>query len=263
MSVDHLHRSTPADEFISSIQGEVLPRLLRAHGDEAAAQPNGFVVTQTMVSDLVELVLQGSVQEVSTALRDTFRAGADLTSICLGLLSPAAARLGAMGEEGLIGFDEVARAIATLQAVLRRLDHETLPQVSRGWKTGSALLAACPGDLHTFGLYMVEEFFVRDGWSVTILPSPTLRSLVDEVNSAFHHVIGLSVVNQPLHLDLGNLIQTMRKASLNEQIRIIVGGSGIASVDEAVALGADGLGVDPANTVLLARHWLDSDGTKR
>jgi MerR family transcriptional regulator, light-induced transcriptional regulator len=250
--------SLGAADLVSSIRGDVLPRLLRAHGDGESAEQSGFRVTDEMIAGLLNTVLSGSVQEVSTLVRNHFKNGANLTAICLDLLTPVAVRLGEMSEDGRISFNDVALGLSTMESVLRRLDDEGLPQISRGWNAGSAVLASFPGDLHTFGLYMVEEFFSRDGWSVTVLPAATQDGILSEISSSYHHVLGLSVVNEPLRSAFKQLVEAIRSQSLNPQICIMVGGTGIAKGVKPADLGVDEIAQDAAHSVTLARQWFDS-----
>jgi MerR family transcriptional regulator, light-induced transcriptional regulator len=247
-----------AAELISAIRSDVLPRLLVAHGDEPTVKPSTFHISPATVEALAQTVLTGTVQDVSNAIRDQFKNGADLTAICLHLLSPTATLLGEMSESGRISFTEVATALATLEGVLRRLDDEAVTQVSRGWRPGSVLLASFPGDLHTFGLYMVEEFFHRDGWSVTVMPGATEDAILSEISSSFHHIVGLSIVNEPLRADLLRFAHAIRSNSMNPALKLMVGGSAIPHEADPVQFGIDAIVVDAPGSVAMARRWHDS-----
>jgi methanogenic corrinoid protein MtbC1 len=108
-----------------------------------------------------------------------------------------------------------------------------------------ALLAAVPGEQHTFGISMVAEFFRRAGWDVFAIPPASRAELIDVVRREWLAVVGLSASCER-HVDtLTATIRDIRRASRHRSVGVIVGGALFAAHPELVSVvGADATGAD-------------------
>ena len=95
------------------------------------------------------------------------------------------------------------------------------------------------------GMVMVSEFFRRAGWDVAGGPWEAGADPVVMVRREWFDVVGFSL-GAEFHLEaLGDCIQAVRKAALNEHIGIIVGGPIFTLHPEFVArVGADAATTD-------------------
>jgi len=114
--------------LVSTIEGEIVPRLVltrrltrvsNEQASESARAPD-----PVDVAELVRLLLAHDVG-VSSAYVETVRQrGASLEAICLGLLAPAARRLGELWEEDECNFMQVTVGLCRLHQLLRELSPE-------------------------------------------------------------------------------------------------------------------------------------------
>ncbi|NJK90043.1 MAG: cobalamin B12-binding domain-containing protein [Myxococcales bacterium] len=91
--------------------------------------------------------------------------------IFLDLLAPVARLLGDLWLIDLCTFTDVTIGLSRLQQLVREL----APAFEDGHDLRGfghrALLAPAPGEQHTFGMHLVEEFLRRAGWDVGCVPS--------------------------------------------------------------------------------------------
>src|SRR5262249_52242760 len=139
------------------------------------------------------------------------RNGASLEVIFLNLFSPAARYLGRLWEEDICDFTDVTIALCRLQQLLRELstafeaEAEILPRLR------SAVLVAAPGDQHTFGVFILQEFFRRAGWDVRGGSMSSADELLELVQTGPCDLIGLSVSNDVNVEDLASVIRAIRE----------------------------------------------------
>jgi methanogenic corrinoid protein MtbC1 len=229
-----------------TIETEIIPRLMLAHRPQGIAQPDrSGPDTDVLVRDDVEsftrMVLNDEVEAFGGFVAALRERGIGLEQIYLGLIAPAARRLGAMWEADDCDFAQVTLGLWRLQ----NLTFELAPQLSATWVARPetprrALLAAVPGSQHTFGLLMVSEFFRRAGWDVWSDPRASAGDLTALVRSEWFDVIGLSIGMDGHVAPLGSMIRGLRRASRNPAVGIMVGGAILAGRPGLAAeVGAD------------------------
>ena len=84
----------------------------------------------------------------------------------LDLLAPSARLMGEMWTADQVSFVDVTLGLSRIQQLLRQLRNMTDGSAVSAVNKGRALLVPAPGEQHTFGLRVVEEFLLRDGWEV-------------------------------------------------------------------------------------------------
>ena len=217
-------------EVVSLAESPVLPSVV-------AGSP---VFDQAVVQEFVETVL-ATDETAATAFVHTLRAGGtSVESIYLDLLAPAARVLGEMWSEDMCGFAEVTMALGRLHLVLHDLSHMFVRDHADQDLVGRVLLACPVGEQHSLGLFMVAEFFIRDGWGVRVGPPLSESDLLADVRSTWYDAVGFSV-SCVSRLDLlKREIRRVREASLNPRVLILVGGTTFSDRPELVSrVGAD------------------------
>ena len=249
----------PFAKLLSTIETEIIPRLMLAHVTPALTPAFSEVhegkPSEEAVMEFTRIVLNDDALLASSYVQTMQVQGVSLEAIYLHLFAPTARRLGEMWENDECGFAEVTIGLCRLHEVLREfsLGHESeglLRDIDR-----SVMLLPAPGDQHTFGITMVSEFFRHAGWNVRDAPAMSSEALVNMVRSEWFDVIGLSL-NSEVWLDaLGAVIHSMRKLSRNRDLGIMVGGSIFAKRPElAVLVGADATASDGRQAVLQANR---------
>jgi len=249
-------------QLAHTIETEIIPRLMLVHrsyprcGDP---EDRDLVPSREQVAEFARLVLDRDLM-VSSAYIGALRArGSSIEVLLLHLLAPTARLLGDLWKEDLCSFGEVTVGLSRLQQLLRELSspfENEIEPVEHGLR---AMLATAPGEQHSFGITVVEEFLRRAGWDVWNEPAAANREMVAVVRGQWFDVVGLSLSCDLLFDDLGSTIDTLRRASLNRSVRVMVGGRLFLDHPELVArVGADATAVDGRDAVQRSRHLVDT-----
>lgn len=235
------------------IEGEILPRLMLVHAEPPPPRPARRPSPDEVARFAGLLLAPADGGDPRTAVEALLARGLPLESLLGDLLAPAARHLGALWEEDACDFLAVTEGLGRLQAVARmlcaRLEGEPPP---RG---RSVLLLPCPGETHVFALALVASAFREAGWMVeTAEAGGGAAALARD----FHDVVGLTLacdVNAPA---LAPAIATLRAASCNRELRVLVGGAYVARhPDCAAAAGADAGLCEAAAAPALAESLLE------
>jgi len=229
------------------------PPPLAASGDRLAPPPD--------VRELVRLLLAHDAAVAVAHVLAISEEGMSAQDICLRLLAPAARVLGEMWERDECDFVQVTLGLCKLHQVLHQLG-STLRSAEESGICEPArriLLAAAPGEQHTFGIVMVGQFFRADGWDVWNEFPDSDSDLVDAVHDCWFALVGLSVGSEVRVSRLASVIEAIRRASRNHALRIMVGGPILVKRPElAEALGADAMAFDGRAAVRTAQSMFVS-----
>jgi methanogenic corrinoid protein MtbC1 len=251
--------------LIRAIEGEIVPRLVlsRRVNKMAVVVParETRAPDSADVSELVRLLLHHEVAVASAYVETVRQRGASLEMVCLDLLAPAARELGTMWEQDECDFMQVTVGLCRLHQLLRELSPEFGALDVERSGDRRILLATCPGDQHTFGIALVAQFLRRAGWDVWHEFLATSAEILDVSSQHWFSVIGLSVATETRIDVLTETIRSIRRASRNRAVGILVGGPVLIDRPELAALvGADATAVDGAQAVLRAEHIFTSFG---
>ncbi len=210
-----------------AIEAELVPRLLGA--PQAGAFPAfdslpSLRLDEAQIREFVRVLLDDDEGLTPVYVTNLRARGIGVESIYLDLLAPAARLLGDMWSDDSCGFMEVTVALGRLQLVLRQLSQMFVRDRSDEELTGRVLLAAVPGEQHSLGLFMVAEFFIRDGWGVRVGPPLAEPELLADVRTDWYDVVGFSVACDSRIDRLKREIARVRKASRNRKLVVLAGG---------------------------------------
>ena len=204
----------------------VIPRLVRAHSPLPSAETAHRVppaLDGQAVLDFAHAVLHEDDAALHGRLDALRRRGFGHERILLELLAPVARHMGRLWEHDLCDFHDVTLTVGRLQRLLR--NPEPAPARPAHLPAYRILLAACPGEQHTFGLSMVAEFFHEAGWDVATAYLATDAEPLQLVRQQWFDVAGLTL-GSSLQLDtFSQLADGLRRSSQNRQLPIISGGS--------------------------------------
>ncbi|HWA57083.1 MAG TPA: cobalamin B12-binding domain-containing protein [Gemmatimonadales bacterium] len=232
----------------------VLPRTLPAGYQAAAALP------PFGVEPIRELMarLRKPTADVEHFVRDLIAGGASPDQLMMELFAPTARQLGRMWETDECSFVEVTVAVARLQQLVH-VASEAL-RLSPGPRPalGRALVAWVPGEQHSLGLTMVAEYLRRDGWELVVAPAHTdARGLVSLAAQEWFDVVALSAAGDRQIVKLRRLVNDLRRAGRNRDVRVMVGGSLFEDRKDLVQrVGADGWAPDAPGAARLAAELL-------
>jgi methanogenic corrinoid protein MtbC1 len=239
------------------VQTEIIPQLVLRHRRFVAEQIKpAFKPDVEQVAAFTDLALAQDDTAMIEAFSMLVAKGYPVDRLFLDLLAPSAALLGRMWDEDLCDFVEVTTGVARLQQLVARfrVGGEAIPlEVDR-----RLLLMSAPGEQHTFGVQIVEQFMCRAGWAVSIGLSSSPEEIAALVASEWFDVVGLTLSNEVRVDQLAMAIRSVREASCNRSIAVMVGGPVFLGHPELVSqVGADASAVDAATAVLLAQRLLD------
>ena len=235
-----------------AVQLDVIPHLLQRTGKRGTGSIN------VHIERLAGLSMQASGNEVVdfvTGLRDN---GFDEETIYLELLAPTAALLGDYWVDDFCTFADVTIGVGHLHTAMRAL-RSAFFQGGRQVEPGAprALLLPLPGEQHNFGASMLAAFFVRAGWDVWSGMVTNGAELADMVRRDWIDLVGFSVSHDALIEPTKREVATVRAASRNKALVVMVGGLPFAQNPSlADIVGADGTAVDGAQAVDIATALL-------
>jgi methanogenic corrinoid protein MtbC1 len=213
--------------------------------------------TTADVDAFVTAVLGPDEASAEAVVRDLLAAGVPVERMYLNLFAPAAQQLGSMWDDDACDFLQVTDALGRVQRVLHLLDPCWLQPTAGNQLAGRALLACPPGEQHTLGVFVVADFFARDGWDVRVGPPLDRLGLVDVVASQHVDVVGFSVGCATRLPRLAHDISHVRKASLNRRLIVLVGGPPfVADAGLVARVGADGTAPSADEAPRVARALL-------
>jgi hypothetical protein len=237
-----------------AVEFEIVPRLLQAHRNGAAAElPQVGAISPGYtyeVKAFAEMVLghdQGAASTHVQALRDK---GVPLEQIYLSLLAPTALHFRQLWIDDERDFAEVTLGLWRLQQLLR--EFSTAFRAPAPQATGlRALLAPGPGETQDlgylmFGLVLVGEFFRRDGWDTWIEASSTAKEFSSVIGTEWFDVVEFLVSNEKRLENVAAIIKMVRGASMNRALGVVVCGPMFVDHPElALLVGGDMSSADP------------------
>lgn len=253
-----------ADRSLASlIEGQIIPRLMLAHGVATVSPPFAAVARVGLddVDALVSLTLASDAGDVLAQVERFIARGLGIDAIMVELLAPTARRLGTLWDEDRCDFVEVTMGLWRLQEVVRELSTRFAPpfDIVGGNRPRRALFVALPGDRHDFGAAMIGEVFHHHGWDVETAPGADMAELLAEVGRHHYDLVGLTVSCDCHSARLTSAILSIRSVSRNPRVRVMVGGRLFAD-DPALAesVGACGTAPDALQALVVAEALVDA-----
>lgn len=234
--------------LLQTIESEIIPRLVlsrRAVGSAPAAVTGlAWAPDETMVAELADLVVAQEVGAAAARIEALRARGIPIETLYLELLAPTARYLGELWDADLCDFNAVTLGCSRLQQLLHELSPAFFREIEQHEHRRRVLLVPVPGEQHTFGLYMVAEFFRRAGWDVWSGSMPA-RELSELVGKEAFTLVGFSLSADSRLDALASSIRAVRRASCNRGIGVLVGGPVFVGHPELVSLvGADATALD-------------------
>ncbi len=252
-------------DLAQMVESEIIPRLMLAHRAATlktaeAPEPEvslGGDTTETFARMVITKEPDSLIAFVGTLLQ----AGHSMEAVYVDLLAPAARRLGDYWDEDSISFTDVTIGLGRLQQVVRALGWRTPGHGEAGGLSHSALFVPGPSEQHTFGLFLIEDSFRRAGWRTWIETAATTEEMVDTVRCHWFDVFGMSASGDGQVDRITSDIESVRRASRNKDLLVLVGGRLFIERPELVsAVGANATANDGGEALLIASQNLIVEG---
>lgn len=249
-------------QLASTIETSIIPRLLLSHvgqkrvsGQEPFRLPDP-PVTAAMVETFVRLVMSQDNVEATDFVEGILARGVPMQVILLDLMAPAARLLGDMWSADMCDFVDVTLGLSRMQQLLRRFSTVGVNGSGAVARGRQALLVPAPGEQHTFGLRVVEEFLLRDGWTVRSNLRATEREVISLVAEEDYNFVGFTLSGETLIDALASAIGKVRETAGSNAPRVLVGGVIFGEHPGLVRqVGADAYAHDAVEAVALANQW--------
>ncbi|WP_137124562.1 B12-binding domain-containing protein [Roseomonas sp. HF4] len=244
-----------------TLESDIIPRLLLAHRAVATAayidRGPGAEPQAQDVTALVSLAMQADLPGALSYLEGLRARGAPIERLYLELLGPVARRLGVMWEEDLCDFTAVTIGLSCLHQVVREYSPAFVARAPQPEPERRILLAPAPGEQHSFGILVVEQFFRGQGWDVWSGSGLERVEILEAAHRIWFGVAGFSLACEDHIGDLALLIRDVRRVSRNAGIGVLVGGPLFIENPDLVALvGADATATDGRQATLQAETML-------
>ncbi len=242
-----------------AIRRVALPRLLAARAARKAdtAKPASSV-SQADVEQLLSHVIASDHHITEAGIMVLALRGLSREDILLNLITPVATRLHEEWLNDNATFADVTLAVSRLQ---RLLGSSAMPQapLCAAATSGKILIAQLPGDTHSLGPAMVEDFFRNALWDTARLAPKADAEIVDRISRESFDVLALSVSRNADLSSIALLVRRLRRESANPRLVVMVGGQPFTSNPGIwTRTGADATAPDPAAAVVVANTLLQS-----
>lgn len=237
-----------------TIQYEVVPRLLMAtRGKEGVDPSPPDTIAPTEVDDFVSTVMFHDIHVALAQIQALRERGLKSPDIFLGLLAPAARRLGDLWLLDRCSFAEVTMGLVRLQNIMRAVAPPPQMQDLRDEPDRHVLLTVYPNEQHAFGITLVAQLFTEAGWRVTLMTPTRIKQGIDRLSLEWFDLVGISLSNDDLIDKLTSAISQMRRRSRNRSIGVLVGGATFNGDPDRYALvGANASASDGREAVKIA-----------
>lgn len=247
------------DALSRTIEAEIIPRLMLVHTsaecDESMRED--AMPTHEEAVELARLAVAHETDVLASYVSVLRGRGITLETIFLQLLSPAANHLDKLWRMDEVGFCDVTIALSRLQQLLRELGAPFEAEGDLPSHERRILLSTAPGETHTFGIGIVEEFMRRGGWDTIVAPAASAAELGRTVARDWVDVAGFSLSCESLLSELASVIDVVRRRSRNPRVGILVGGRYFNEHPESAGLvGADLVAFDGLDAVRKAQRWV-------
>lgn len=210
-------------------------------------------ISNEMVETFATLVSSADGDGAAQMVEQLLASGVSAETLMLDLFAPAARRMGEFWTEDRCDFLEVTVALSRLQQLIRQF---RVPTSAQRHLDGHALLVAVPGEQHTFGVRLVEEYLLRAGWQVTAVLKASEPDIARLVASDVYDFVGFSLTSERLLPALRSAIRCVRTSSRNQGVKIAVGGVLLAGRDfDPSDIDTDAIVTDAHEAVAVANEW--------
>lgn len=257
---------TSGTVLVRTVEAEIIPRMFLALRRAKNQEPTAAPTDDQGIGEFAQVVLAGDTSQACAYVEALRGRGQSLEAIYLDLIEPTARHFGRLWNDDACDFVAVTVGILRLQQVLHEFGLAFRSEVEPHEHGHRALLIPAPGEKDTFGhlmfgtfeLALAAEFLRRDGWDACVDSSASCSDAIRFVRSEWFDIIELSLSSENRLDDLTRGIRSIRKASRNRAIGVIVGGPVFREHPEMVTrVGADAAAADGRQAALHADNLID------
>ena len=253
----------PDTSLPSTVESEIIPRLLIAQRQKivelskkgGSTKKSGQFVRPNNIEELSRLILGNDIDGSKLYLRSLLNNGLEIEKLYTELLQPVARQLGVYWEEDSLDFSTITLALWQIHQLMYFLSPELMGNRKAILKNKILLFSAL-GSQHTLGLFMLSEFFRKNGWQVQADPSPSEEDIVGMIKENQFDIVGISIGSIDQKNSTKRIIRKIREKKGGFS-KILIGGP-LALQDKLLfkKLGADGQAQDAEEAIKLAEDFI-------
>ena len=247
----------------STVESEIIPRLLIAQRQKIAelskkgtsTKKSGYFVRPNNIEELSKLILGNDIDGSKLYLRSLLNNGLEIEKLYTELLQPVARQLGVYWEEDSLDFSTITLALWQIHQLMYFLSPELMGN-RKAVSKNKILLFSALGSQHTLGLFMLSEFFRKNGWQVQADPSPSEEDIVIMVKKNQFDIVGISIGSVDQKNSTKRIIRKIREKN-GSFSKILIGGP-LALQDKLLfkKLGADAQAQDAEEAIKMAEGFI-------
>lgn len=202
----------------------------------------------SFLNSILEMKKNEALEIVSQALKS----GVDIKEVYLELFQKALYKIGYLWQTNKITVAHEHYATSLIQWIMAKLYQEYLVYKPEAPKI---VVLCTEGELHELGARMVADFFEWHNWDSIFFgantPSSSILKLIKDYS------IKVVAISTTLYFNLPNLLKLIKSIKeINPNLKIIVGGRGVNSLEFAKQIGADGYAPNAQQAVLVVNSLL-------
>ena len=206
----------------------------------------------------LSFLLQGKRQNASQLIMEAIAQGVTIKEIYMDVFQPSQLEVGRLWQTNQISVAQEHYCTVSTQMIMSQL----FPHILTSEKNGNNLLAICVGgELHEIGMRIVADFFEMEGWDTYYIGANTpTNTIIDTLNVQHFDIIAISATITYNILYVKELIQSIRGAHADKEIKILVGGRPFNIAPRLwKKVGADGCAKDAPGAIQKAQDLLYLD----
>lgn len=179
---------------------------------------------EQFLADFSDVLIAANKDGAIRMTEEILQEGASVTDLFLGLYTNSARLLGEMWVEDLCSFGDVTIGLTILHDLVREHTQRLSRELKKSKYEALICLSPMPGQEHVFGTFMLESFLLAKGYDVETSFAQTREVFLNEIATNEYNMIALSVAEDNKIEECKKLIQNIRNMSLNQDVKILVGG---------------------------------------
>jgi methanogenic corrinoid protein MtbC1/DNA-binding XRE family transcriptional regulator len=206
------------------------------------------------ISRYITHAIEGEIEQVTELVDSYINAGKSVKDILLKMFMPALVNIGELWHKGLLNIAEEHLAVTVTISQIERITHSLIPS---GQIIGTAAICTPVGEKHFIGPKVVSELMRLSGWNVHFLG--TEMPTTDLVQFLSEKSIDLLVLSIALYENLPGVLEIISAVKdLDKSVITMIGGSGVASLDEKSLEGVDIISSDVTKAIIEASRLVSS-----
>jgi len=157
---------------------------------------------------------------------------------------------------GELWLPDLMGAAEAMQSAMPILEEEITKKGLKRESLGTVVIGTVYGDIHNIGKAMVSTLLTADGFTVHDLGiNITAENFVEGIKKYNADILAMSSLMTTTAPEQRKVIETLKKESLRDRVKIMVGGGAITQ-QFADSIGADGYEPTAPGAVKLARRLI-------